>query len=293
MNVTLEHKGMNLSLNVVTLSLYLSFSYWLANDRARRCDMARSTIILQDALSLAAAFHPCRYLWSPTVLASPDQAIEFAVVPCALCRTGDRCRTPSWWGMRLGHAIMPQPSYPVASIAQQARGSSFFSTLNARTQRQRWSGGCVAQTRPERLHPPLGWSRTRVHREPSGETMCDISHISCGLEVFWIAVVGEAHSSTIPLYNASSDYFNNVYLHFIVRSKISSFKNGPDYSDIILSPVLSHQKPKKKVKECRSFLVVPGFLVFLFHRFPPTPVRPAPVSFPDPHLFGTGWCIVL
>ena len=39
----------------------LSLSYWPAHDRARRCDMARSTVILQDARSLAAASHPCRY----------------------------------------------------------------------------------------------------------------------------------------------------------------------------------------------------------------------------------------
>ena len=38
-----------------------SLSCWPALDRARRSDMARSTTILQDARSLAVAFHPCRY----------------------------------------------------------------------------------------------------------------------------------------------------------------------------------------------------------------------------------------
>ena len=38
-----------------------SLSCWPAHDRARPCDMARSTIILQDDWSLAAASHPCRH----------------------------------------------------------------------------------------------------------------------------------------------------------------------------------------------------------------------------------------
>ena len=44
---------------VFTLSLYLSCCP--ACNRARRCGMARSTIILQDARSLATASHPCRH----------------------------------------------------------------------------------------------------------------------------------------------------------------------------------------------------------------------------------------
>ena len=109
---------------------------------------------------------------SPTGLASPDPTIEFAVLPCVLCASEDRCRTPSWWGMSPGsswHAPailscqpLPLSGCSVHHTTQQARGSSFSSTLHARTHRQRWSGGCVAQIRPECLHPPLGWSRTRV-----------------------------------------------------------------------------------------------------------------------------------
>ena len=91
---------------------------------------------------------------SPSGLASPGPAIEFAVLPCGLCRTGDRCRTPSWWGMRRAsswHApaivscqLSPPSGCSVRRTAQQARGSSFSSTLHAQTHRQRRSGGCVA-----------------------------------------------------------------------------------------------------------------------------------------------------
>ena len=42
---------------------------------------------------------------------------------------------------------------------------------------QRWSG-------PYHLHFPLEWSKTCVHIGPPGKSLCDISHISCGLEVF-------------------------------------------------------------------------------------------------------------
>uniref|UniRef100_A0A0E4G8C4 Uncharacterized protein n=1 Tax=Anopheles gambiae TaxID=7165 RepID=A0A0E4G8C4_ANOGA len=99
---------------------------------------------------------------------------------------------------------MPQPSYPASLRHRQdtrfavqlsklvVQSSSPHSMLASH--RQRWSGGCVAQTRPERLHSPLGWSKTRVHRGPPGESMCDISHISCGLKVFRNSAVDEAHS---------------------------------------------------------------------------------------------------
>ena len=73
------------------------------------------------------------------------------------------------------HRILPAfaPSgCLVRRTAQQARGLSFSSTIHARTQRQRWSGVCVAQTRPKRLHPQLEWSKTHVHRGPLGESMC-------------------------------------------------------------------------------------------------------------------------
>ena len=69
----------------------LSLSCWPAHDRARRCDMARQMVILQDACPWPPIHADTR---SPSVLASPGPAIEFAVLPCALCRTGNRCRTP-------------------------------------------------------------------------------------------------------------------------------------------------------------------------------------------------------
>ena len=85
---------------------------------------------------------------SATGLASPDPAIEFAALPCASCRTGDRCRTPSWWGMSPASPLhVPaiescQPSPPsgcsVRRSARQARDSFFSSTLHVRTHRQRW-----------------------------------------------------------------------------------------------------------------------------------------------------------
>uniref|UniRef100_A0A0E3W284 Uncharacterized protein n=1 Tax=Anopheles gambiae TaxID=7165 RepID=A0A0E3W284_ANOGA len=67
---------------------------------------------------------------SPTGVASPDPAIEFAVLPCALYRTKDRCRTPSWWGISSASSCMPQPSYP-ASLRhrQDARFAVQFSNL--------------------------------------------------------------------------------------------------------------------------------------------------------------------
>ena len=77
-------------------SLYLSLPLYLSCWPAR--DMVRSTTILQDDRSLAAVSHPCRHPISDS-LASPDPAIEFAVLPCASCRTGGHYRSPSWWGM--------------------------------------------------------------------------------------------------------------------------------------------------------------------------------------------------
>ena len=49
------------ALNLTSRSIPLSLSCWPDHDRARLYDMARSTIVLQDARSLAAASHPCRH----------------------------------------------------------------------------------------------------------------------------------------------------------------------------------------------------------------------------------------
>ena len=116
-------------------NFYLSF--WPAHDRARRCD-----IILQGARSLAASSHPCRnpnsersrFTWSSHR------------VRCTLLRLVLNCGSLSNTFLVGGGG---QPS--VSHTAQQARGSSFSSKLHARTHRQRWSGGYVAETRPERL----------------------------------------------------------------------------------------------------------------------------------------------
>ena len=51
-----------------------------------------------------------------------------------------------------------------------------------------------AQTRSKCLHPPFAWFKTRVHSGPPGESMCDLSHISCGPQAFWILPDRQSHS---------------------------------------------------------------------------------------------------
>ena len=96
---------------------------------------------------------------SPTVIASPDPAIELSVLPCVLCRTGDRYRTPSSWATSLRHRqdvrfavqhskLMVHPSPPRSMLEHTAKDGPEDASLKHFR---------------ERLHPPLGWSRTRVH----------------------------------------------------------------------------------------------------------------------------------
>ena len=116
---------------------------------------------------------------------------------------------------------MPQPSYPAnLRHRQDARFAVQLSKLVVHPSpprsmlehtTQRWSGGHVAQTRPERLHPLLEWSRIRVRRGPPGGSMCDISHISCGLEVFWISAVGKAHSDVVVRSNDRPEIAKLLY----------------------------------------------------------------------------------
>ena len=138
--------------------LSLTRSCWPAHDRGRRSDTARSTTILQDARSLAAASHPCRHPIS-------DRS-RFTWSSHRVCCAPLR-HMPKWGSLSntflVGHesgilmtcpaivSCQPSPSSgcSVRRTAQQARGLSFSSTLHARTHRQRWSGGCVAQTCPD------------------------------------------------------------------------------------------------------------------------------------------------
>ena len=56
-------------------------------------------------------------------------------------------------------------------------------------------------------------SKTSVRRGPSGESMCDVSYISCRLEVFWISQQSvKSMVCTIPLHNASPDFAGDVVM---------------------------------------------------------------------------------
>ena len=117
---------------------------------------------------------------------------------------------------------MPQPSYPSLCHRQDARSAIQFSKLVVHPSPPRSMLEHTVQTRPDRLHPPLGWPRTLVRRGPAGESMCDIPDISCELDVFWTSAVGEKPIvCTIPLHNASPDFAADVVVRSNDRPEIA------------------------------------------------------------------------
>ena len=63
-------------------------------------DLRELSLSLSLSLSLFFSLSIClsKRIRSPTAIASPDPAIVFVVLPWALCRSWNRCRTHSWWG---------------------------------------------------------------------------------------------------------------------------------------------------------------------------------------------------
>ena len=120
-----------------------------------------------------AASHPCRH----PISARCRFTWSSHRVRCAPLRL-----IPNWRSLSNTFLVrhpheMPQPLYPASlCYRQDARFAVQLSKLVVQPSplrsmlqhRQRWSRGCVAQTCPERLHPPLGWSRTCCRKGSRG-----------------------------------------------------------------------------------------------------------------------------
>ena len=115
-------------------------------------------------------------------LASPDPAIELAVLHYALCWIGDLCRTSTWRGMRPASSWHAPAIVSCQSWKTVRMLSSWFIFLF----RTPCSNTPSKMLKHSQIVFIFECSRTRVHWGPPGESMCDISLISCGHEVFCI-----------------------------------------------------------------------------------------------------------
>ena len=123
-----------------------SLSCWPVHDRARRCDMVQSTMILQDARSLVAASHPCRHPISDRSRCTWSSH-RVRCTPLHLMPNWES----SWWDISPASS---RSNTPPKMIRRKRRSNT----------------------------PRAFASSARMIQD------------SCGLEVFWISAVGEAHS---------------------------------------------------------------------------------------------------
>ena len=110
-------------------------------------------------------------------IASPDPAIDITTLPYTLCRTGHRYthhRQDARFAVQLSkHVVHPFP--PRSMLKYTAKDGPEYASLK--------QAHCIASD-----------GLTRVHRGSPVESMCDITRIRCGLEVFCISADGEANS---------------------------------------------------------------------------------------------------
>ena len=133
--------------------------------------------------------------------------MEFAVLPCASCRTGDRCPTPSWSGILTTcpshHMIRAFTTIRMLGSSYSSASSCFIlllQTPSSNTPSKLVRGMCCSNT------PRAFASSARKVQDSCDIAISDISHISCGLEVFWISIrSAKPILCTIPLHNASPD----------------------------------------------------------------------------------------
>ena len=112
------------------------------------------------------------------------------------------CLMPNWGSLSntflVGHEYGILMTCPSLRHRHDARYTVQLSKLVVHPSPPRSMLEHIAKDSPEdallKHGASLGWSRIRVRRGPPGESIYDIPHISCGIEVFWISAVGEAHS---------------------------------------------------------------------------------------------------